>query len=117
MNFNTVKGYVFIVVSSLVLVTAVLITILQGGLRANFSVFGAPADGTVTTVVNTVKENDHTVTNTGGVNTGLLMLFSGVGGIVVYLCMQLLFSGIGSVRKGREEAFRNVAKKLSDLGK
>jgi uncharacterized integral membrane protein len=97
MNFNTVKGYILIVLSSLVMVLAVLITILQGGLRAEFSVFGWPEDRSI--------------------NTGLLMLFSAVGGIIVYLCMNLLFSGIGSVRKGKEEALRRIATKLSDLGK
>jgi len=116
MNYNTVKGYVYIVLSSLVLVMAVLITILQGGLRANFSVFGTPADGTITTVVNTV-DGKNTVTNTGGVNTGMLMLFSAVGGIIVYLCMHLLFSGIGAARRGRDEALRRLGTKLSELGK
>jgi len=104
MNYKTVKGYVFIVFSSLVLVMAVLVTILQGGLRANFRIFGWPEDGIITAAV-----------GDSGVTTGLLMLFSGIGGIIVYLCMTLLFSGIGAVRKGREEA--RIATKLSDLGK
>jgi len=106
MNYNTVKGYVFIILSSLVLVTAVLITILQGGLRANFSVFGRPEDG----IINAGVGNS-------GVNTGLLMLFSGVGGIIAYLCMHLLFSGIGCARRGRDEALRRLGTKLSELGK
>ena len=97
MNFNTVKGYVFIILSSLVLVTAVFLTILQGGLKAEFSIFGRPEDRSI--------------------NTGLLMLFSAVGGIIVYLCMHLLFSGIGSARRGREEALRRSGTRLSDLGK
>ena len=103
MNYNTVKGYVFIGLSSLVLVIAVLITILQGGLQAGFSIFGYPA-----------AEPGATV---GTVRTGLLMLFSGVGGIIVYLCLHLLFSGIGAARKGREESARKTGTKLSDLNK
>ena len=106
MNFNTVKGYVFIVFSSLVMVMAVRITILQGGLRANFRIFGWPEDGIIRADV-----------GDSGVVTGLLMLFSAVGGIVVYLCMNLLFSGIGAVKKGKEEALRRIATKLSDLSK
>jgi len=97
MNYNTIKGYICIVLSSLVLVMAVFITILQGALRSEFSLFGWPADRNI--------------------STGLLMLFSGVGGIIVYLCMHLLFSGIGSARKGREESARKTGTKLSDLGK
>ena len=116
MNFSTVKGYIFIVLSSLVLVTAVLITILQGGLRANFSVFGTPADGAITTVV-TTEDGKNTVTHTGGVNTGMLMLFSAVGGIIVYLCMHLLFAGIGSAKRGREEFRRRAGTRLADLVK
>ena len=96
MNFNTIKGYVFIIFSSLVLVTAIFLTILQGGLTSKFSVFGKPSED---------------------VNTGLLMLFSAVGGIIVYLCLHLLFSGIGAARRGREEALRRSGTKLSDLGK
>ena len=104
MNYNTVKGYIFVILSSLILVTAVFTTILQGGLKANFSFFGWPEGGVMVGVE-------------GGVNTGLLMLFSGVGGIISYLCMHMLFSGIGSARKGREESARRTGTKLSDLNK
>ena len=106
MNYNTVKGYICVAFSSLVLVTAVFVTIMQGGLRSNFRLFGWPEDGIID-----VARGDS------GVTTGLLMLFSGVGGIIVYLCMNLLFSGIGSVRKGREEIGRRIATKLSNLPK
>ena len=97
MNFNTIKGYIFVVFSSALMLVGAFITILQGGLHSEFTVFGKlPPER---------------------VNTGVLMLFSAVGGIVIYLCMNLLFAGIAAVRKGREEARRRVGTRLADLGK
>jgi len=96
MNFSTIKGYIFVIFSSGMMLMGAFITILQGGLLSDFTVFGKPAQK---------------------VNTGVLMLFSAVGGIIIYLCMHLLFAGITSARKGREEARRRVGTRLADLGK
>jgi uncharacterized membrane protein len=82
MNFKIVQGYVLAGLSALVLLAAVLLMILNGGVYGKFSLFGRqPVD----------------------VNVGLLLLFSAIGGIVLMYTVRLLIFGIRSLAMGRRE--------------
>ena len=82
MNWNLFKGYFLVIFSGLVILAAVILVVLEWDREAKFSIYGSdPVD----------------------VNTALLMLASGAGGIVLLYLVKLMFRGIRSLRKGRKQ--------------
>jgi len=89
MKLSLLKGYVQAIVSGLIILAAVLLVALQWDQVAGFSLFGKRYD--------IVVVNDDV---RGGVNTALLMLFSAIGGVVLYFLVKVLFHGALTLRKG-----------------
>lgn len=87
MNYGQVKGYVLIVFGGLVIAAGGVLLVLQWDNKAVFSLYG--------------KNYGQNLPEAGGINTGLLMLLSAVGGLVLAAVVWLLILGIRSVRKGR----------------
>jgi len=78
MKLTLLKGYVQVIVSGVVILAAVLLVALQWGNVSSFSLYG---------------QNRQ-------VNTFYLMLFSAIGGVVLYFLVKVLFHGVFTLRKG-----------------
>lgn len=96
MNVQSVKGYVLVILSGLVILAAALLVILQWGNPAEFSLYGKN--------YSISKQEDGGAT--GGVNTALLMLCSAAGGLLLFWTAKVMIRGIGALRRGRKEAGR-----------
>ncbi|HAU38006.1 MAG TPA: hypothetical protein DCX07_09865 [Phycisphaerales bacterium] len=105
MSFKTLFGYVLVVVCGLLILAAALLVVLQWQLRADFNLFGKPLS------IRVVQESGKLV---GGVNTGLLMLLSAAGGIVMVWVVKLLVRGLKDIRKGGQLA-REVEREVHRL--
>jgi hypothetical protein len=96
MNLRIVKGYLVAVSSGIVLLAALVLLLIQWGNAADFSLYGMNAKP----------------------NTGLLMLLSGIGGVMVYLLGRLTVLGIRWILKGRRElAAKQTTERLLNLDK
>ena len=85
---SSFKGYVFVMVSGIVLLAAVVFLALQwdvGKLTAKFSVYGSPQEGVATIYV---------------------MLGSAAGGVLVYWMCRLMIRGARILRKVRRDQGR-----------
>ena len=81
MKFSTFKGYVLVIVSGLVVLAALLLVVLQWGNTSVFSLYGKNVEA----------------------NTGLLVILSAVGGVVVMFMTKALFHGALILRKARRK--------------
>ncbi len=107
MNIRMIKGYVLVVFSGLALLAVALLVILQWGQSAGFSLFGRPYE---IIVINSKVQ--------GGVNTALLMIGSGIGGVLTILLCKVFFSGAMTLRKGRvQQTQKEAVQKLSEFEK
>ena len=97
MNLTALKGYILVILSGLVIFITVLLVVLQWGLRAEFSLFGQ---------LYTIHLVDDRLV--GGINTALLMVLSGIGGVVSVWMIKLLFLGISALRKARRRGERQA---------
>ncbi len=96
MNFNTVKGYVLVILSGLVLLAAVLLVVLQWGNMAAFSVYGRNTQ----------------------INTALLIVFSLIGGPILFFLIWVLYCGVRDLLRGRrEQENQKIRHKLTDWEK
>ena len=80
MKYNRLKGYTLVIVSSVILLAVLVFLILQWGSTAKFSLFGPEKQA----------------------NTGLLILTSAVGGIVILYVCKMMTCGIALLRRTRE---------------
>jgi hypothetical protein len=92
MNLRLVKGYVQVILTGLFLSAVILLIILQWDLHSQFSLFGK--------LFNIIPDGTN---YSGGLNTAILMIASGIGGIVSYFALKFLFSGLWSIHKGHQE--------------
>ena len=107
MTLRTLKGYVMVILSGLLLSAAALLVILQWGRVSGFSLFGYPYE--ILVMDGKVK---------GGVNTALLMIISAVCGILAVLLVKMLVAGSLILRKRhRQEEQKQVAERLAKLEK
>jgi len=105
MNFASIKGYVLTIVSGAVLLAAVILVTLQWGQRASFSLYGKPYD------IHVVEGKV-----TGGVNTSLLILLSGLGALVVVAMGWVLVHGIRVLLNSRRrQALQQVERRVEKL--
>lgn len=95
MSVKRVKGTVLVVISGAVILAAGLLVILQWGNPAEFSLYGKNYS---------IRFQEDGKTAAGGVNTGLLMVFSAAGGVLVFWMAKVLIGGIGALRKASKEA-------------
>ena len=105
MSFKSFKGYVLTILSGAVLLAVVVLVTLQWGQRASFSLYGKPYDL-------------HLVEGriTGGVNTSLLMLLSGLGALVVVAMGWVLVYGIRVLLNSRRrQALHKVQQRVEKL--
>jgi len=79
MNYRTFRGYVQAVVSGLVILAAALLVVLQWGNVSAFSLYGKNTQ----------------------LNTGVLMLCSLAGGVVLYWLVRAFLRGALAIRRGR----------------
>ena len=91
MNFKTVRAYIIAVVCGLILLAAVLLVILQWGNPAEFSLYGK----------NYSLRFQKDGSASGGVNTGLLIIISAAGGILLFYVCKLLVWGIRTIVRSR----------------
>ncbi|MCE5326741.1 MAG: hypothetical protein LLG01_10020 [Planctomycetaceae bacterium] len=75
-SVDSIKGYVYMSISVLVLAAAVLFVLLQWGNRSRITAYGPAVD----------------------VNTLLLVLFSAIGGVVIWLMVRLLRHAVRLLR-------------------
>ena len=107
MNVRTRKGYVMAIASGVVLLGGVVLVLIQLNRVSEFSLYWYRYDMLV--VEGKIR---------GGVNTALLMLLSGAGGVLAFLLVRVFISGVRSLRKGqRQEAQRQATRRLSELEK
>jgi hypothetical protein len=95
MSVKRVKGTVLVVVSGAVILAAGLLIVLQWGNPAEFSLYGKNYS---------IRVQEDGKTATEGVNTGLLMLCSAAGGVLLLWMTKVLLRGIGALRKAGKEA-------------
>ncbi len=93
MNANLLKGYVFVLVSGVLILAGVVLVILQWGNAANFSLYGK---------------------NIPNANTGLIMLCSAVGGIMLLILAKMMLGGALALRRGRIEADKEKAARRAE---
>ncbi len=102
MNAKSLKGYVMVVFSGLVVLAAVLLIVLQWGNTSAFSAYG----------------KNYGDNAPGGINTALLMLGSAAGGIVLAVMLWMLYRGIRELRAGwKKDDARRTRKRIGDLEK
>jgi len=87
MNIRILKGYVLVLASGLALLAAGLLLILQWGNKADLTAYGPHVE----------------------VSTLLLMVASGVGGVLAALLARVLLHGMRSLSQGRREQTRRQA--------
>ena len=109
MNFRTFKAYVVVILSGLVILAAVLLIVLQWGNAAEFSAYGKNID--------IDKTEGRT---TGGVNTALLMLFSMIGGLLLFVLCRWFIGGLRNLRQSQhlaeiQRTQQQTAQRLSQL--
>lgn len=95
MSVKRIKGIVLVVISGAVILAAGLLIVLQWGNQAEFSLYGKNYS---------IRFQEDGKTATGGVNTGMLMLCSAAGGLLMFWMAKLLLRGVGALRKARKEA-------------
>lgn len=95
MSVKRVKGTVLVVVSGAVILAAGVLIVLQWGNPAEFSLYGKNYS---------IRFQEDGKTATEGVNTGLLMLCSAAGGVLVFWMTKVLLGGIGALRKASKES-------------
>jgi len=93
MIMQSIKGYVLVVLSGLVILAAALLIILQWGNPAEFSLYGRNYS---------IHLQDAKAT--GGVNTGLLMLCSAAGGVLLVRMGKMMVHGVIALRRARRAA-------------
>jgi len=102
MNVSSVKGYVFVVFSGLLILAAAVLVLLQWGNRSTFSLYG--------------KNYGQNPAGGEGVSTALLMLLSAAGGLVTAGLLWMLFRGGRAIRRGhRQEAQEQISRRLKNL--
>ena len=82
MKISSVKAYSMVVFSGLVILAAIILVALQWGNHTNVTMYGPSVE----------------------VNTALLMVCSGVGGVVFLLVAILMYRGIRLLRRSRAAA-------------
>ena len=95
MSVKRVKGTVLVVISGAVILAAGLLVVLNLPHPAQLNLYGP---------VYTVDIDPDTKQRVGAVNTGLLMLCSAAGGVLVFWMAKVLLRGIGALRKARKES-------------
>lgn len=88
-NGSALRGWFFTILAGLLLIAAAVFIITQASLRGEFSIFGGHRTQT---------------------STSLLVLFSAVGGVIVWYVILLLAMGIRELMRYR----RNRRHKLAD---
>ena len=85
MNTDSIKGYILVVLSGLVLFAAILLLVLLWGNDSNFSLYGKSLV----------------------VNTAVLVIGSAVGGVILAIMIKILIIGIRALRKGQKNIQRS----------
>lgn len=102
MSVKRVKGTVLVVISGAVILAAGVLVILQWGNPAEFSLYGKNYS---------IRFQEDGKTATGGVNTGLLMVCSAAGGLLMFWMAKVLLGGIVALRKARKDTEAREATK------
>ena len=79
MNTISIKGYVAVILSGLVILAAAVLVLFQWGNFCDISLYG--------------KNTKY--------NTGMTMLLSAVGGLLIYHLTRMLIWGIKAISKGK----------------
>lgn len=90
MRFKTFPGYVLVVLIGLLLIAGGILIVLQWGNSATFSLYG--------------KNMEY--------NTGLVVLFSLVAGVVLIPLLKVFFYGLRDIRRGRMQESVDRVEKL-----
>ncbi len=93
MNWKMIKGYILVATSGLIMIAAVLLMIKQGGEETRFKLYF--------------------VSDPVMVDTGMLVLFAAVGGIVLMSCLRMMVNGMHNLKRGRQELTGH--RRLSEL--
>ena len=105
MKLGTLKGYVMAIASGLLLLAGVLLVVLQAGNHADFSLYGK-----------NLSIRFQEGQQVGGVNTALLMIGSGIGGVAAVILVRVLISGVRTLRLGlSQQAQAQTASRLKKL--
>lgn len=94
MNLRLMKGNVQVFLSGFFLAAVILLIILQWGQRSQFYLFGKPFS---------IVPSESYSGYSGGLNTAVLVIASGIGGIATYFAIKILISGLLNIHKGRQE--------------
>jgi len=95
MSVKRVKGTVLVVISGAVILAAALLVILNLPHPAQLNLYGP---------VYTVDIDLETKERVGAVKTGVLMLCSAAGGVLIFWMTKVLIRGIGVLRKASKES-------------